>query len=262
MTLNIPNTIVANNIQSNLCKQLNSMEIEWLNESITLLLESQDKINDLLDLSAVVKRTFTSPVQLSHSLLITATNAEVIRILLIKIALHGSVQSGQGVLLKQYYRGADASEKMAWLKGLIYVDEQGVALNTAISASRCNSVDEFTALALNNDYVVQHFPELNFNQLVLKALFMGLDISRINMLSSRLNAKLSNMCVSFAIEQALANRIPPASLWQAVKPDDLHTENSLLLTQYLNHFYQQNDNHKEVLTWFIEHYQLKIIIRE
>jgi hypothetical protein len=65
------------------------------------------------------------------------------------------------------------------------------------------------------------------------------------------------MCVSFAAEQALANRIPHASLWLAVKPGDLHEENSLLLRQYLNHFYQQNDNHKEVLIWFVEHYQLK-----
>ncbi len=261
MTLNIPNKIVANNIQEDLFKQLNPVEIKWLNESITLLIESQDKINNLLDLSAVVNRNFTSPVQLSHSLLMTASNAEIIRILLIKIALHSLMQPDQGVLLKQYYRGADSSEKIAWLKGLFYIDEQGVALNTAISASRCNSLDEFTALALNNDYVVQHFPELNFNQLVLKSLFMGLDISCINMLSSRLNAKLSNMCVSFAIEQALANRIPHASLWRAVKPNDLHEENSLLLAQYLNHFYHQNDNHKEVVTWFIEHYQLKIIIR-
>jgi hypothetical protein len=257
MTLNIPNTMVANNIQEELAKQLNQMEVEWLHESITVLLESQDKINHLLDLSAVVKRTFLSPIQLRYPPLITASNAEIIRILLIKIALYNLTEAEQGVLLKQYYRGADTSEKIAWLKGLSYVDEQGGALNTAISASRSNSLDEFTALALNNEYVVKYFPDLNFNQLVLKSLFMGLDISCINGLSARLNVKLSNMCVSFAAEQALANRIPHASLWLAVKPGDLHEENSLLLRQYLNHFYQQNDNHKEVLIWFVEHYQLK-----
>lgn len=256
MTLNIPNTIVANNIQEDLFKQLNPMEIKWLDESTTLLIESQDKINDLLNLSAVVNRTFLSPMQLRHSLLITANNAEIIRILLIKIALHGLTQSEQGLLLKNYYRGADSSEKIAWLKGLFYIDEQGVALNTAISASRCNSLDEFSALALNNDYVIQYFPELNFNQLVLKSLFNGLDISCISALSSRLNTRLTNMCFSFAIEQALANRIPSASIWLAVKPDDLNDENSPLLTQYLNHFYQQDDNHKKMLIWFIEQYQL------
>ncbi len=257
MTLNTPNKMVANNIQEDLSKQLNQMEVEWLNESFTLLLQSQDKTNDLLDLSAVVKRTFSSPIQLSYPPLIFASNAEIIRILLIKIALYNLTEAEQGVLLKQYYRGADTSEKIAWLKGLSYVDEQGVGLNTAISASRSNSLDEFSALALNNEYVVKYFPDLNFNQLVLKSLFMSLDISCINGLSARLNVKLSNMCVSFAVEQALANRIPPASLWLAVKPDDLHEENSLLLMQYLNHFYQQNDNHKEVLIWFVEHYQLK-----
>ncbi|HCM48524.1 MAG TPA: hypothetical protein DIS98_13860, partial [Colwellia sp.] len=160
-------------------------------------------------------------------------------------------------LLKQYYRGADESEKIAWLKGLLYVDEHGVALNTVINASRCNSLNEFSALALNNDYVAQHFPELNFNQLVLKSLFMGLDISCISTLSSRLNARLTNMCFSYAIEQALANRIPPASIWLAILPNELNDENSLLVTQYLSHFYQQDDNHKQKIAWYVDHYQLK-----
>jgi hypothetical protein len=259
--LNIPNTTIAINIQQDLCIQLSQAEVNWFTVAIESLIKSQDRINDLLDLSAVVKRTFTSSVKLSNLFLSTSTSAEIIRILLIKIALHGLTQSEQGLLLKNYYRGADSSEKIAWLKGLFYVDKQGVALNTAISASRCNSLAEFSALALNNDYVIQHFPELNFNQLVLKSLFMGLDISCIRALSSRLNARLTNMCFSFAIEQALANRIPSESIWLAIIPDDLNDENLPLLTQYLNHFYQQNDNHKEVLTWFIDHYQLKLIIR-
>jgi len=255
--LNIPDTIIAVNIQEDLCKQLNKIEIVWLNDAIILLTTSQDKINDLLDLSAVVNRTFTSHVQLSNTFFSTVTTAEIIRILLIKIALNGLTHSEQGHLLKQYYRGADESEKMAWLKGLLYVDEQGDVLNTVINVSRCNSLNEFSALALNNDYAAQHFPELNFNQLVLKSLFMGLDISCISTLSSRLNARLTNMCFAYAIEQALANRIPPASIWLAILPDELNDENSPLVTQYLSHFYQQDDNHKQRIAWYVDHHQLK-----
>jgi hypothetical protein len=258
--LNFSHTIIAANIERYLCKQLNQLEIVWLNDAITLLTTSQDKINDLLDLSAVVNRTFTSHLQLSHTFFSTVTTAEIIRILLIKIALNVLTHTEQEYLLKQYYRGADESEKMAWLKGLLYVDEQGVALNTVINASRCNSLNEFSALALNNDYVAQYFPELNFNQLVLKSLFMGLNISCISTLSSRLNARLTNMCFAYAIEQALANRIPPASIWLAILPDDLNDEHSPLITQYLNHFYQQDDNHKQRITWYVEYYQLKNII--
>ncbi len=254
--INISKTIIAINIQENLNKQLNQNEIVWLNDAITLLIRSQDKINDLLDLSVVVNRTFTSYLQMKNTLWSTLTSAEIIRILLIKIALYGGSGIEQGHLLKQYYRGADESEKMAWLKGLSYFDEHCVALNTAINAGRCNSLNEFSALALNNDYAAKYFPELNFNQLVLKSLFMHLDIACISNLSSRLNVKLTNMCLDYAIEQALANRIPPASLWLAVKPNDLNAENSLLLTKFIKHFYLQDDSHKQMITRYVEYYQL------
>ncbi len=259
-TLKIPKAIITDNFAKDLAKHLNQIELEWLNDALNLLTASQDKINDLLDLSAVVNRTLTSDVQLNNTFISAPTCAECVRLLLIKVALIGLTDTEQGHLLKQYYRGADASEKIAWLKGLVYIDKQGFALNTAINASRSNSVNEFSALALNNKYVAQHFPELNFNQLVLKSLFMGLDINAVTKLSSRLNVKLSNMCFSFAIEQALADRIPPASIWLAIRPDDLNEENSPLLTQYLHHFYQRDDIHKPMITAFCELNKLKNII--
>ena len=65
------------------------------------------------------------------------------------------------------------------------------------------------------------------------------------------------MCFAYAIEQALANRIPPASIWLAILPDELNDENSPLVTQYLSHFYQQDDNHKQRIAWYVDHHQLK-----
>ncbi|HCM48523.1 MAG TPA: hypothetical protein DIS98_13855, partial [Colwellia sp.] len=94
--LNIPHTIIAVNIEEDLCKQLNQMEIVWLNDAVILLTTSQDKINDLLDVSAVVNRTFTSHLQLSNTFFSTYNTAEIIRILLIKIVLNVLTHTEQG----------------------------------------------------------------------------------------------------------------------------------------------------------------------
>lgn len=254
--LNISNAIIADAIQQDLFNQLNKVELVWLNDAIKLLIDTEDKINNLLDLSVVVKRTFTSSVYLNDTHFSAYSTSEIIRVLLIKVALNGLSSPEQAQLLKQYYRSADELEKIAWLKGLSYFDEFGVAVNTAMSASRCNSINEFSALAINNDYAAKHFPELNFNQLVLKSLFSGLDIGCMSNLPSRLNVKLTNMCFSFAVEQALAFRIPPASIWLAVIPEDLDDENTPLLSKYLTYFFQQDDQHKKQIMWFVEHHQL------
>jgi len=61
-------------------------------------------------------------------------------------------------------------------------------------------------------------PERNFNQLVLKALFNGVALSRIVGLSGRLNAELTRMAGDYADERRAAGRAVPADIGLAMQP--------------------------------------------
>lgn len=238
---------------------LNSGELAWLDNAVSTLATSSDPINQLLDLSVVVKRQITSAINSTEATLRYCDNSEIIRLLLLLSLFEQHPELHNKATLKQYYQAGDSSEKAALLKGLSLLDPQGEAVNLAVNAARCNSVDEFSALALFNDYPAEHFAELNFNQLVLKTLFIGLDISQISKLSSRLNAKLSNMCMSYAIEQALAERIPPASLWLAVNVEQLSDENQQEYAHYVKHFYHADTSHQQLLSQLMQAQKLPTI---
>lgn len=242
---------------------LNPTELTWIDNAVSTLGNSSDPINQLLDLSVVVKRQITSAININENnaepVLTHCDNSEIIRLLLLLSLFEQHPDLHNKTTLKHYYQAGDSSEKAALLKGLRLLDPEGEAVNLAVNAARCNSVDEFSALALFNDYPAEHFAELNFNQLVLKTLFIGLDISQINKLSSRLNAKLSNMCLSYAIEQALAERIPPASLWLAVNFDQLDDENQQEYAQYVKHFYHADTSHQQLLSQLMQAHKLPTI---
>ena len=70
-------------------------------------------------------------------------------------------------------------EQRSWLKSTAILPLPERLLPTIIDACRTNILPLFEAVACENPYPAQHFPERNFNQLVLKALFNGVALSRI-----------------------------------------------------------------------------------
>ncbi len=89
--------------------------------------------------------------------------------------------------------------------------------STIIDACRTNILPLFEAVACENPYPAQHFPERNFNQLVLKALFNGVALSRVVGLASRLNADLTRMAGDYADERRAAGRAVPADIGLAMQ---------------------------------------------
>jgi hypothetical protein len=67
-------------------------------------------------------------------------------------------------------------------------------------------------VACENPYPARHFPDRNFNQMVLKALFNGVALVRIVGLSSRLNGELSRMAGDYANERRVAGRSIPSDI--------------------------------------------------
>jgi hypothetical protein len=114
------------------------------------------------------------------------------------------------------YERGDSREQQSWLRALALLPDAGRFLGLAIDACRTNIVPLFEAIACENPYPARFFPERNFNQMVLKALFNSIALARIVGLPSRLNAELSRMAGDYAAERRAAGRTVPADIGMAM----------------------------------------------
>lgn len=106
----------------------------------------------------------------------------------------------------------DASEQASWCRAVSLLPQPGQYLQHVIDACRTNILPLFEAIACENPYPAAWFPERNFNQLVLKALFNGVALARIVGLGERRNAELSRMSTDYAAERTAAGRSVPADI--------------------------------------------------
>jgi hypothetical protein len=114
------------------------------------------------------------------------------------------------------YERGDSTEQLSWLKSTAILPLPDRFLLTVIDACRTSILPLFEAVACENPYPSQHFPDRNFNQLVLKALFNGVALSRIAGLPGRLNSELTRMAGDYADERRAAGRAVPADIGLAI----------------------------------------------
>jgi hypothetical protein len=107
-----------------------------------------------------------------------------------------------------YTRG-DNAEREALLRTLSLLPEPDRFLSTAVEACRTNVQTVFEAIACENPYPVRHFPELNFNQMVIKAIFIGVPLRRIVGLPTRMTPALARMAQDYVQERTAAGRPVP-----------------------------------------------------
>ena len=137
-------------------------------------------------------------------------------ILMLKIAHRPPEEYFETVL--ECYQQGDSREQQSWLRGLNLLPDRGRFRDAAIDACRTNIVPLLEAIACENPYPAAHFPDLNFNQMVLKSLFNAIRMDRILGLESRFNAELSRMADDYASEREAAGRDVPPDLWWVVAP--------------------------------------------
>ena len=108
-----------------------------------------------------------------------------------------------------FFRG-DNRERQAVLRTLSLLPEPRRFLSIGIEACRSSVQPVFEAIACENPYPAQHFPQHAFNQMVLKAVFTGVAVGRISGLESRLDRDLARMAADYAQERRAAGRpVPP-----------------------------------------------------
>lgn len=116
------------------------------------------------------------------------------------------------------YEQGDSREQQSWLRAIALYPQPGRFTMSAIDACRTNIVPLFESIACENPFPARHFPERNFNQVVLKALFNGIAIDRIVDLTARLNPELSRMADDYVSEREAAGRTVPTDIWIVLAP--------------------------------------------
>ncbi|NJD31204.1 MAG: hypothetical protein FIB04_04895 [Gammaproteobacteria bacterium] len=113
---------------------------------------------------------------------------------------------------------ADIGELVAFHRGLpLYPDQPRHALRAA-EGVRSNMRVVFEAVAHRNPYPSEQFAEQAWNQMVLKALFVGTRLDLVVGLDRRRNANLARMLCDYAHERWAASRPVSPELWRCVGP--------------------------------------------
>lgn len=116
------------------------------------------------------------------------------------------------LLLEVCYQQGDGRERQALLRALPFVSNAEHFVPLAVDACRTNELPVFEAIACENPYPAAYFPDLSFNQMVLKAMFMGVPLARIVGLDRRRSSELARMAEDFANERRAAGRSVPADI--------------------------------------------------
>lgn len=132
------------------------------------------------------------------------------RVALLTSATELQPHDAQVPFVRELYLRGDGAEQAAVLRSLWLLPEPARFVALAVEACRTNVADVFAAIACENAFPARYLPEPNFNQMVLKAIFVGLDTQRITGLRARATTNLKRMVVDFASERRAAGRpIPP-----------------------------------------------------
>jgi len=113
---------------------------------------------------------------------------------------------------------AEINELIALCRGLPVYPNAALIEPRAREAVRSGIKPVFEAVAHRNPYPRETFAEGAWNQMVVKAFFMGLTLWPIQGLDDRANPRLARMLVGLAQERWSAQRPVSAEVWRCVAP--------------------------------------------
>jgi hypothetical protein len=120
--------------------------------------------------------------------------------------------------LDQLCATADVGELVAFYRGLPFYPDPPRHVLRAAEGVRSNMKAVFEAVAHRNPFPAEQLPEGAWNQMVLKALFVGSQLHPIVGLDGRANVLLARMLCDYAHERWAAGRPVSPELWRCVGP--------------------------------------------
>lgn len=110
------------------------------------------------------------------------------------------------------YRTGALRERQAVLRALPLLPAPARFLPIALDAGRTSTQPIFEAIACENPYPAAHCPDPSFHQMVMKAVFTEVPLTRIVGLMTRRGPELTRMATDYAHERRAAGRSVPADL--------------------------------------------------
>ncbi|MEF8735234.1 MAG: EboA domain-containing protein [Candidatus Accumulibacter necessarius] len=215
-------------LQHWLDQRLDAASAQWLRESVATLKGGGTDRDLFRCISLASRKLGKAPLALDAAALAVAEKARpgwdpapwtVDQAARIRLLLAAATDSDTFVRrLDQLCATADLDELVAFYCGLpIYPDPPRHRLRAA-EGLRTNMKVVFEAVAHRNPYPAEQLPEDAWNQMVLKALFVGSTLAPIVGLDSRANAILARMLGDYAHERWSAGRQVSPELWRCVGP--------------------------------------------
>lgn len=121
-------------------------------------------------------------------------------------------------MLDRLFRAADLGELICLYQALPLLPFPEAHRARAAEGLRSNILPVFRAVALDNPYPAAWLDEGAWNQMIVKAVFVGCPLHGIVGLDDRANPALAAMLVDYARERRVARRPVPAGLWRLVGP--------------------------------------------
>lgn len=137
---------------------------------------------------------------------------------LLLLTLPADDESGYQKNVEKLFAAADVSELIALYQALPLLPHPTLHLKRAGEGIRSNMTAVFNAIALRNPYPSDYFDLCAWNQMILKAVFVGSPLDQIWQLDERANAELARMLSDYAHERWAANRPVTPELWRLIGP--------------------------------------------
>lgn len=122
------------------------------------------------------------------------------------------------VLFEAVLRSGELNEHIALLQGLPLYPAPQALVGRAVEGLRTAMLPVFEAVAHRNPFPRDQFSEQQWNQMVLKALFIESRLSPIVGLDERRNGDLAATLIDYAHERWAAGRAVSPELWRCVGP--------------------------------------------
>lgn len=119
---------------------------------------------------------------------------------------------------KDLRRTSDVAEMIALYRGLPLYPSPETLFFEVGEGLRSNLKPVFEAIAHNNPFPRDHFDDHRWNHMILKALFVGSDLSPITGLDERANPELARILIDYGNERWAAGRPVTPELWRPVRP--------------------------------------------
>ncbi|HEX2841077.1 EboA domain-containing protein [Hyphomicrobium sp.] len=120
--------------------------------------------------------------------------------------------------LDRIFANAEIGEQIALLRALPLFPAPALLLPRALEGVRNAMQPIFEAIAHRNPFPREQFSEAQWNQMVVKTLFIGSRLAPIQGLDARRNADLAQMLIDYADERRAAGRSISPELWRCVAP--------------------------------------------